>query len=239
MSSRIFRFWVESLKERPLFLNKAEAHHARSVLRVTQGTIVEIFDGKGKKAKATIKSLKPEVELENIEIIAHAPPQCETSPLTLEIAMLKPKTMTHLIETSVELGVERLQPLWTDHSPCPKNFDQDRWLEKAKIISIQAMKQCERLTQMVISPPRSLEEVLEEKALRISFLERADGSFFSPSNVPLHLCIGPEGGWSQSEIKILSEKTKSASLGPQILRAQTAAFVSCSIARQFHLTKNS
>jgi 16S rRNA (uracil1498-N3)-methyltransferase len=180
------------------------------------------------------------------------------SRLTLEVAILKGDAMEWVVEKAVELGVSTLVPVITAHTVVqvgkkgPEAF-QERWQK----IADQALKQCGRLESLKVETPIELESLLARKihssrlwcnevdrtqcTSLLGWLQKADGSELQKG---IHLLIGPEGGWSELErtlmcrqmgmetemkTEISSAKTYSVSLGPLVLRAETAAIYSASL----------
>lgn len=235
---------------RPTVLEETEATHATRVLRLTDGDLVEAIDGKGHAALAKLRTRngptrlefheKHESELSSVE---------QTVPVILETAVLKGDAMEWVVEKAVELGVQTLVPVLSAHTVVqmdrkgPEAF-QERWQK----IADQALKQCGRLAALEVKLPIALPELLGKKitGARIWFDEAERGQsqtllrFLEKARTknisPLHLLIGPEGGWSQNEREILTRETTNApeklfvaSLGPLVLRAETAAIMATSV----------
>lgn len=234
-------------------LSEVEAHHAIHVLRLRNGDEVEAIDGKGSKVSAILVKRGDDVFLEWVEDKLNRP-ESHVSPITLEIAVLKGQAMEWVIEKAVELGVQKLTPILTDHTvvqvkeKSPAHF-RERW-EK---IANQSLKQCGRLHQMTINPPTPLKELLLQDTAKLAFqrlwcdekgqnsspyllnfLQNAYGTP-QPSPTPCHILIGPEGGWSDAERKHLASlpSIQSVHLGDVTLRAETAALFTVSLISAF------
>jgi 16S rRNA (uracil1498-N3)-methyltransferase len=241
---------------RPTPLDETEATHATRVLRLKDGDSVEALDGKGHAIVAKLRTRNGPARIEFIpealtdaEVeISKKDSSSQLVPIVLEMAVLKGDAMEWVVEKAVELGVTTLVPVLTAHTVVqmdrkgPEAF-QERWQK----IADQALKQCGRLARLEVKAPIAFAEMLtpplDENAVRIwcdetekdsapsllHWLEESRSKNFSP----LHLLIGPEGGWSQNEREILSReqgtKQVTASLGPLVLRAETAAIFSVSI----------
>jgi 16S rRNA (uracil1498-N3)-methyltransferase len=223
----------------PVLLTEDEARHAVRVLRLREGDLTEAIDGRGGAAVARVRlGAERSVTLEfesGLERTRTAAPE-----LVLELAVLKGEAMEWAVEKAVELGITRLQPVLTAHGVVqidrkgPEAF-RDRWQR----IADQALKQCGRLESMPIGLPVPLEQLLQEEASRLWCDERdrdrlpSLAEALGQAQTPLHLLIGPEGGWSETERSLLSAGTSSArpvSLGPRVLRAETAAIYVASVA---------
>ncbi len=240
---------------RPVELPEAEAEHATRVLRLRDGDRVEALDGKGRSAQVILRVRGGPVQLEYAgESEASRIPIPD---FTLEMAILKGDAMEWVVEKSVELGVKTLIPVITDHTVVqirqkgPEAFRQ-RWQK----IADQALKQCGRLDRMEIALPIALEELLGQKPSQETLprlwcdeagreempelldwlIEKTGSDAPGPRLQGARLLIGPEGGWSQNERELLSRSTSSTirlSLGPWVLRAETAAISGIGIITAF------
>lgn len=236
---------------RPSLLSEGEAHHAIRVLRLKHGDIVEVLDGKGSRGLASLQFRKGPPALEYVEPDSdqsqfQIKSEAKPLPLTLEMAILKGEAMEWVIEKAVELGVSQLVPVITDFTVVqiknkgPESF-RDRWQK----IADQALKQCGRLDRLEVQLPISFHENLVPRStsqiLRIwcdeSSYEKSPDLFswinqeLPSSSFQIHVLIGPEGGWSPSEREALLKETLNSkltpvTLGPFILRAETAAIYS-------------
>ena len=248
----------------PQELERSESHHLLSVLRLNIGDRVEAIDGRGGAAVTRLIESEGQIYLEFIEDLAPSDSQSRTESLPIEvvIAILKGDPMQWIVEKSAELGASRLIPLVTDHTVVkidrkgPQAF-QARWQK----IADQSLKQCGRLNRLLVEQPRSLDEFLKSSdthgtTYRIWFDESLAGNHPDASHPTLlgvlnhkdvtimsrvQLLVGPEGGWSQLErqsIKaIVSPKTYPVSLGPVVLRAETAAICALSVAATIYRNK--
>jgi 16S rRNA (uracil1498-N3)-methyltransferase len=223
---------------RPVKLEENEANHALKVMRLREGAAIEAMDGSGRSVHAVLKLFHGVPHLEFVrEVESKA---SEVVPVVLELAVLKGDAMEWAIEKAVELGIESLVPVMTERTIVrmdkkgPEAF-QERWQK----IADQALKQCGRLQRMIVEAPRSLEELATgsgDSAKRFWFDE--EGSESAPlwkalSEVQaarLRLLVGPEGGWGENERVLLSRGSyERLSLGPLILRAETAALTACAL----------
>jgi 16S rRNA (uracil1498-N3)-methyltransferase len=234
---------------RPAPLSEEEANHAVRVLRLRDGDSVEAIDGQGHSAPAILRvhGGPPRLELATGEARVAAKPRTDAPdavvPLTLEMAVLKGDAMEWVVEKAVELGVRRLVPVLTAHtvvqikSKGPEAF-RDRWQK----IADQALKQCGRLERLQIELPASLEEIIarqpaSERAPRF-WCDEAAGEGVVDLHTHLsqrlsvdeiRLLIGPEGGWSEEERGWLTPAAQRITLGPLVLRAETAAVFGISL----------
>jgi 16S rRNA (uracil1498-N3)-methyltransferase len=120
----------------------------------------------------------------------------------------------------------------------------ERRLERWRRISLEALKQCGRRRLVDITAPRTLSQFLDslahDDAARVTLLlfSEQGGTAISraieqvPESNSIVAFVGPEGGWADDEIKLLvSRGAKSVSLGPRILRTETAAVVAITLSQ--------
>lgn len=205
-----------------LELTGAECHHAVKVARVRVGEEIELFDGRGNAAAATVRSIdagRAVVVVESVDV-----PSRE-SPFRLVLAM----SLIHLdrfelvLQKATELGAHRIIPLIADRSEVRLERIRGRGDRWARII-VEAVKQSGRSRVPELAEPRPLEEVLEGEGPFVLFdgEEPETGVLSKVSGATL--LIGPEGGWSEREIALARERGASLRrLGPRRLRAETAA----------------
>ena len=223
---------------------QTESNHLISVLRLKPEDTIEILDGSGFSAQATLfyKGKSLFAKLISTPTTKKA---LQALPLHLSMAILKGDAMEWVIEKAVELGVRTLTPFESEFSVVdlrkkgPEVF-QDRWQK----IADQALKQCGRLSRMKIEMPTTFENILLQKS-QLVWLDESlaydpdapQWSEFYLPNLPTsdepELLIGPEGGFSPSEKNRLLQPSKKeikrAHAGAAILRAETAALWGISV----------
>ena len=195
-------------------------HYLRNVMRLRHGHQVRAFnadDGEWLGKLAELERHRAIVEL----VEQRRKPHLEAGP-TLIFAPMKRNRLEWLVEKAVELGVGSFQPVLTEHSVVELSKPQ-RLLARI----IEAAEQCERLSVPVILDPLSLQHVspsgtmlfADEKGYAVPVYQSLK------AELPESLLVGPEGGFSQSERQALRERPNVVpiSLGPHILRAETAA----------------
>ena len=209
----------------------AQLHHLRDVLRLKPGDEVACFDGQGTEWTGTISQAGPK------KLVIQVTGQ-RTEPRGVDIwvapAMLKADHFEWMVQKVTELGVARLSPLATTHTVVKLSGDQAharhaRW----ERIALAAAKQCQRSTIPAIDPVQSLESFLRAAEPRASVLIPT----LAVTAIPLRevlaqlmpgravaVLIGPEGDFTADEVA-LAERfgARPVSLGPLILRAETAA----------------
>jgi 16S rRNA (uracil1498-N3)-methyltransferase len=210
-------------------LDKPQAHYLVNVMRRRPGDAVILFNGRDGAWRAELKTAdRKHTELEPVEQIA---PQPEHPDLWYLFAPLKTGRLDYMVQKAVEMGVGHIQPVKTQHTQFPKlNTD------KLAANIIEAAEQCEVLAVPELHPITPLETLIANWATdhpgrQIIFADESEASgsprevFEALAGQPLALLIGPEGGFSEDERRLLhgSEFVHPVSLGPRILRADTAA----------------
>ncbi|WP_457572751.1 16S rRNA (uracil(1498)-N(3))-methyltransferase [Desulfolithobacter sp.] len=217
-------------------LSGPEARHLRTVLRMQPGDRVELFDGARGIMTAEISGFGPRtVVLRILERHRAAPP--DRASLTVAQALLKGKKMDLLVQKCTELGVHTLQPLQTRF--CENRTRLDRQHQRWQRIMLEACKQCGRTWPMRICEARTLEQFdTDNFCEKLLLWEQEHRNPLPATNWPasasICLLLGPEGGFHQAEVALARERGfDTVSLGPLVLRAETATLAAVSII-QFH-----
>ena len=219
-------------------LDEDETRHLARVLRLAEGDHAFVFDGEGREWECEIaRAGKREAELNLLRQLD----DCVESPLrlTLAQALVKGDKFDWIVRKTTELGVTRIVPILSDHSDV--KFGKGRTEEHAenklqrwRRISLEALKQCGRRRLVEIAAPLKFEEFIEAEATGLFFSERGGRSLRELSIAPdrINLCVAPEGGWSDAEIKKAEGHGMiPVTLGSRVLRTETAAIVAVSLAQ--------
>lgn len=244
MQRHRFHASTSQISNSQITLDADEAHHLSRVLRLSVGDRVFVFDGEGTEWECEIAaSGKREA---NLTILRQLSDEVE-SPLrlTLAQALVKGDKFDWVVQKATELGVTRIVPLITDHSDVKRAEERaEQKLERWRRISLEALKQCGRRRLVEILDPQAFTKFCEtasDPRTTLFLNERTEpggwGEYYwcwsggSPPSA-ISVVIGPEGGWSQAELS-LAEKQKfvQLSLGPRILRTETAGIVAVSLAQ--------
>lgn len=216
-------------------LDPAEARHARKVLRLRPGTIVELFDARGVTARAEILDT-PEPTCRLLDRAVHPRP---VPLLTLATAIPKGGRADDMIDQLVQLGVDRLIPLRSERSVVdPRGAKLERFERRV----IEALKQCGRAYGMSIETVRELEDVLREPAeARLILAPPVAGAEFEPGDMAsvawsgvenVLALIGPEGGWTDRELAAARDAGFAPwTVNPHVLRIETAAVAAAALLR--------
>ena len=212
-----------------LVLAGGQAHYLARVMRVGEGDAVVLCDDMtGEWAARVAHAGKRDVTL----TVADKLRERETVPdFTLCAALIKKPRFDLILEKATELGVRRIQPVITRRSVADKLN-----LERARAIVTEAAEQCARTALPELAEPVKLDALLSGwDANRALFFadelggEPAVQAFARPA--PAVLLIGPEGGFDDAEraaIRALPA-ARPVSLGPRILRAETAAIAATAL----------
>lgn len=214
-----------------------EAHHLRDVMRAAVGGRVTVFDGSGCEFVCEVVEVKRGAV--RLRVVQREAIDRELSrPVVLGVALPKGERQRWLVEKAVEIGVTRLVPLATQRSVAETTSGA---LERLRRGVIEATKQCGRTRLMEVAEPLGFAEYAREApvdARRLladpagTPLARApsDGSLDA---APLWLAIGPEGGFTTAEVELArTAGWQAISLGPRLLRVETAAIALAALAAQ-------
>jgi 16S rRNA (uracil1498-N3)-methyltransferase len=200
-----------------------QAHYLGGVMRRAVGDQIQVFNGRDGEWAAHITSLSRGKGTLTAETLIR--PQAADVDLWLLFSLLKRDTTDLLVQKATELGVSTLLPAFTERTNAGRVN-----LDRLRAIAIEAAEQSERLTVPDIHPARHLRDILaawpSDRSLFVA-LERANAPPLTPIAGPVALLIGPEGGFGAGDRTLLDgcRCVRAASLGPRILRAETAAIV--------------
>lgn len=204
-----------------LTLTAEEAHHAR-VVRVREGEEVEVFNGRGAAFVATLA--------EGTVTLREAAPDREAqAALHLAMSIIHLEKFDLVLQKATELGVRSIIPMVTERVEVrPERYrgKGERWQR----IVFEAVKQSGRARVPVVEPPASFDDVIARDGTKVVFEAESGSATWQPGN-PATLLIGPEGGFSDDELRAAKSRGCAfQSLGPRRLRAETAAIVATAIA---------
>jgi 16S rRNA (uracil1498-N3)-methyltransferase len=203
-------------------LDQAQANYLGNVLRMKEGGQLLLFDGVSGEWLASVAEVGK--KRMSLSVVQATRPQDAVPDFALAFAPIKKGRVDWLVEKAVELGVARLQPVITQRTIVDKLN-----LERMNAHIVEAAEQCGRTSLATIEPPVKLDAFLRALA-RDRTLYFADetggapaGSAFVPG--PATLLTGPEGGFTPDEADAIraAPRATAISLGPRILRAETAA----------------
>jgi 16S rRNA (uracil1498-N3)-methyltransferase len=232
------RLYVErELDGSTLELDESEAHYLGRVLRLRHGDRLVVFNGRGAERTATVDSVQRRGATLVLAAV-HAPLPESALDLTLLQALPKSDAMDLIVQKATELGVRALAPVYTQFSVVKLDTERsERRVDHWRKIARSACEQCGRHTPPDILPPRNLAEALEAlpAAPERLALDPSAQRNLTERTLPqsgLVLAIGPEGGFGATDWRRLdAARFSRVTVGPRILRVETAALAACAIAQ--------
>jgi len=215
-----------------------QANYLINVLRLREGDAVCIFNGRDGEWRAALSAVrKRDCRLTVCEQVR---PQINGPDVDYLFAPLKHARLDYMVQKATEMGVARLRPVITRRT-IAERVNLDRMASNA----IEAAEQCGILHVPQILAPLKLEAVLAawDAGRRLVFCDES-ASAESPQaalaglakQAPVAVLIGPEGGFDPTERELLLRQsyTVPISLGPRIIRADTAAVAALAIVNAVH-----
>jgi 16S rRNA (uracil1498-N3)-methyltransferase len=234
-----FHIRPEAIEADRVVFDHDETRHLTRVLRLSPGDLVRAIDGRGTEYTVRLESVSPRGAAGTILTRS---PRLTESPCAITLAQSVPKgeKMEWIIRSATELGVARLVPLLSER--CVVRLDSARWRDRARRwqrVAKEAAKQSGRSIIPTVGLPRRLADFLVERPTadlatclwegESRGLEEILEAIRTPIRSAL-LLAGPEGGLTPGEVETLrAHGFKCASLGPRILRTETAGPAAISI----------
>lgn len=234
------RFLIDphDVKDGEIYLSQKETHHAVSVYRTKIGDVLELIDGKG----AAYRGIALSVENRRLRIALEKKSTGSSGSeagILLAMSLIKPELMDLVIQKACELNVRCLIPLVTDRTIIRLSADQQKKKhERWQKISQESAKQCGRLSLPEIRPITPLRNFLETSlevdkifiptlcVESVSLKEAIQGQ----TAKKVLVLIGPEGDFTPKETALaMALGAEAVSLGPLIMRAETAAIYMLSV----------
>lgn len=239
MSRRRFYAAPEDIIDTTVSLSVDETHHLTRVLRLKPGDEIFVFDGRGREYRCGFLALVGNRARLQIKEALTAGVESPLR-LTLAQALAKGEKFDFIVQKATELGVSRIAPLVTEHTDVKLREEQTgKRLERWQRISLEALKQSGRRSLVEISAPATLAEFLNADRLSprstFVFSERGGAVIDEAlagltSATEVCVLVGPEGGWSDAELRLLDERgVKGVTLGPRVLRTETAALAAVTL----------
>jgi 16S rRNA (uracil1498-N3)-methyltransferase len=216
--------------------DKARTNYLLNVLRLKEGEAVHLFNGRHGEWRATVtKAGKKSCVLRAEEQLREQTPHPDLHYL---FAPLKHARLDYMVQKAVEMGAGRLSPVITTHTQVTRVN-----LERMQANVVEAAQQCGVLAIPPVDAPQKLADLLEnwDDTRRLIFCDEAAPTASPVAALkdlprgPAALLIGPEGGFSEDERHDLLARpyVTAMSLGPRILRADTAAVAALALVQSF------
>jgi 16S rRNA (uracil1498-N3)-methyltransferase len=208
-------------------LERSQSNYLGNVLRLSAGASILVFNGRDGEWQASILGRK---RPDSLSIVALTRPQDRLPDLACVFAPLKHARLDYMVQKAVEMGVSSLQPVLTRFTQVSRVNG-----ERMRANVIEAAEQCGILSLADVAEPMALERYLGQRGaerLLVFCDEGADTANpvqalqAGPAGADgIDVLIGPEGGFAEEERALLLRQplTLRLSLGPRILRADTAA----------------
>lgn len=218
-------------------LDKETAHHLIQVLRLNSGEALIVFNGRGGEFESELLitgKKQTSVVLHKFRDISRE------SRLKVELiqSITRNERMDLIVQKAVELGAQSLTPVWSDFS----NVKIDAGLAEKRLahwqkIIISATEQSGRCELMKLNPPQKLSAWFAQKnsfdLKLICHPGETEPAKLNKDNKTACVLIGPEGGLSDAEVKTAhAQGFQNLSLGPRILRAETAAIAALALVQK-------
>ncbi len=231
------RFFVERFDGRQARLTGEQAHHLGRVLRAQPGQLYELSDGRDVWLGRVTQVHREAIEFVLLEPVAAAAPGLH---VVLLLAIVKFDRFEWCLEKATELGVSEIVPLAAARSERHLVVAAARRAARWRKILLESAQQARRVAPPVLHaamvPEAAFAQAHHDRtALAVLFSERRDAPPLRAvlANRPVGtamLAIGPEGGWTDAELELARQTGfAEASLGPRILRTETAVIAALAI----------
>lgn len=207
-------------------LSAEQAHYLQGVMRLAVGDHLKVFNGRDGEWTAWLGATWKRHCV--VEVGEQARPQASGPDLDLVVALVKRSRLETIVEKAAELGARRVRLAITERT----NAERTR-VDRLAAIAIEAAEQTGRLDVPTVEAPQKLERMLADwpAARPLMFCDEAGdappalAALGGRTAGPWGVLIGPEGGFSAGERALIRAHPAAVpvSLGPRILRADTAA----------------
>lgn len=210
------------------------SQHVGKVLRMQAGEQLTLFCGNNHEFKATITSALKKSIIVHIDQMTKINRE---SPCAIHLAqgIARGEKMEWIIQKATELGAASISPILTQHGSVKHDKERlDKKLQQWQNIAISACEQSGRNTLPIIHAPCTLEHYLQQNTTSNKWILDPYASNTLKNQIKptasMTLLIGPEGGFHDDEIKQATlAEYQPVSLGPRILRTETASIAALSI----------
>lgn len=235
MSKPVTRLYVEEdlASGQTIGADRQQAHYLRSVLRLSSGAAIALFNGRDGEWLAHLDGIGKGWASLNVD--SQLREQVEGPDLWLAFAPIKRARIDFLAEKATELGCRRLLPVMTRFTAVDRVN-----VERLRANAREAAEQCERLDVPQVEAPRPLPNLLDDWPHERRLLVCSERGKANPlseildiedAGQPTAVMTGPEGGFAETELETLARLpfVTLVSLGPRILRADTAALAALAV----------
>jgi 16S rRNA (uracil1498-N3)-methyltransferase len=233
------RFFVDQVRKGQAEIGGESAHHLTRVLRVEAGQKFEISDGSRAWLASVDTARKDLVRFTVLEDLPAAP---QLPPVMLYLALIKFDRFEWAVEKATELGVSRIVPFEAIRSERGLLDGSRKRVDRWRRIAHEAGEQSRRLSPPEIADAVRFADALKDASTHRVWLDEEPGApplinaFSFAHEETAALIVGPEGGWTDAERGAFNPAGwTAASLGPSVLRAETAVCAALAVLNQMWL----
>ncbi|MDX1412690.1 MAG: 16S rRNA (uracil(1498)-N(3))-methyltransferase [Candidatus Promineifilaceae bacterium] len=241
----LHRFFVapDQIQNECVRLSGGQAHQICKVLRLSKGDHILVLDNRGWQYELVLTEIESSRVVGTV-LLKQLSPTEPTVHITLYQSLLKRDNFEWVLQKGTELGITSFVPILTQRTVVRQNSLRENKLTRWQRILSEAAEQSGRGQIPKLAQPVTFQAALQEASSDFSIIpwenERANHiaaafarakPFAGQSDIPrISLLIGPEGGFSSDEIdQALTSGITPVTLGPRILRAETAAIVAATL----------
>ena len=234
MASKVRLYVEQALGEgQTVSLEKEQAHYLFGVMRLTEGTVVSLFNGRDGEWDAEVAQAGKKAG--SLVCVSQTKPLQMPPDLWFYFAPIKKDRTDFIVEKAAEMGAARIIPVQTDFTNSGRVN-----VERLQAHALEAAEQCGGTYVPEVGEMEKLSKVLDhwDESRQLMFCDEAlvgaQEVLTGAGKGPWAILIGPEGGFSEAERVRLKSKpyAHSVSLGPRILRADTAAVAALTVWQQ-------
>jgi 16S rRNA (uracil1498-N3)-methyltransferase len=216
-------YHAQAAPERALELDAGESAHLVRVLRLAEGTVCTVTDGRGSVVAACLERADAKrALLRCLDRLSSEPPPAHS----LAQAVLKSRGLEDVVELCTQVPVRRIQPLWTKRVQVPRGRELDHQLERLRAKAVAGLQQSKQAWLCEIPEPMEWEAWLEKAVAEggpVLVCHPTDAAATAPREG--WIAVGPEGGFAPEEIEAATARgCRILSLGGSRLRAVAAGF---------------
>lgn len=229
------RFFVDEIRNGHAHIEGDEARHLTRVLRVEKGQRYEISDNRSVYLAEIEMARKEDVLFRTLEKL---PPEPERAKVAIYAALIKFDHFELMVEKATELGAAAIVPVVATRTERGLDKAAGKRVERWRRIALEASQQCRRSHLPEVADPVTFEEAIGAEARYRYVLDESHQRASLWASLPetrsaedsIAVLVGPEGGWTDTErANFAAAHWTPVSMGPLILRAETAALAALAL----------
>lgn len=228
------RFFADCDGGERIALSPEDSKHISKALRMRVGESLTVCDGRGTDFECEIDNAQGDCVV--VRVLSQKPSETEADvDITIYQALPKSDKMDGIVQRAVELGATKIVPMLSERCVSrPDGKACDSKVKRWNKIALEAAMQCGRGVIPTVAPVQSFKQAIEEMTADVVIM------FYEGGGLPIRemdikkghkiaVIVGPEGGFEQSEVDFAKASgAVIGSLGPRILRTQTASLAAVS-----------